>query len=80
MVYDFSFWAIFSLLNPPSPSPNRPQKQNQKKKKKKKTPGDIIISILHMCNTCARLLKYGTRRTDRDRRTEKVTYKGGCPA
>ena len=79
MVYDFSFWAIFSLLTPPSPSPNRPQNQNLKKCKKK-TPGDIIISILHMCNTCARLLKYGARRADRDRRTEKVTYKGGCPA
>ena len=59
--------------------PNSPKNQNLEKMKKK-TPGDIIISILHMCNTCGRLLKYGARRTDRDRRTEKVTYKGGCPA
>ena len=36
MVYDFSFWAIFSLLTPPSPSPNRPKNKNLKKKKKKR--------------------------------------------
>ena len=81
----FSFWAIFChfiLLAAWK------IKIKKKKKKMKKTPGDIVI--LRMCTKnydqvmhgswdmlCDRGMKGWTNQTDG--RTEKVTYRVGCP-
>ena len=76
----FSLWAIFCIFYPP----NSPKNQNFQKMKKK-MPGDIIL--LHICTKNYDQMMYGSwdvvhdRQTDRwtDGRTEKVTYRGGCP-
>ena len=46
-------------------------------KKKKKTPGDIIN--LYKCTKNYDQVMYGSWDMVRDGRTEKVTYRGGCP-
>ena len=69
----FSFWAIFCSFTP--------FKSPKNFKKMKKTSGGIII--LHMCIKNYDQLMYGTwdivRNGRTDRRTEKVTFRGGCP-
>ena len=69
----FSFWAISCPFTPNCP-------KNQNFEKMKKTPGNIII--LHKFTKSydkdeVQFLRYAVRQTDR--RTEKITYRGGCP-
>ena len=65
---------------------NDPKNQNLNKKwkkwKNKRIPGDIII--LHLCMTNYDRMIYSSWYMvcdeQMDRQTEKVTYRGGCPA
>ena len=69
--------AIFHFeLFLPFYSPNSPKNKN--KKTKTKTPGDIII--LHMCTKNCYQIMYGSWDMVHDRRTVKVTYRGGVGA
>ena len=54
---------------------NNPKKQNFQKMKK--TSGDIFI--LHMCSKNYDQMMYDSCDMARNGRTEKVTYRGGCP-
>ena len=75
------FGLLFALLPPPPPPhpPNSPKNHNFEKMKKE--PGDIII--LHKCTKNYDQMIYGSwdmvRDGRMDGRTEKVTYRGGCP-
>ena len=86
VVFHFGLFLPFYHRQIPLPSPHIPDQKikiSKKKKKKEKTPGDI--TILHMYQQFrlddARFLRYCARGRDRqtDGRTEKGTYRGGCP-
>ena len=69
----FSFWVIFL----PFSLPNSPKNQNLKKNEKK----CLEISLLYICvpKIMIRWYKIPEIWCTMDGRTEKVTYRGGCP-
>ena len=71
IIFIFHFGLFFALLPLLTI-----QKSKIKKKKKKKIPVDIII--LHKCTINDNHM-YGSGDTVHDGRTEKTTYRGGCP-
>ena len=71
IIFIFHFGLFFALLPLLTI-----QKSKIKKQKKKKNPVDIII--LHKCTINDNHM-YGSGDTVHDGRTEKTTYRGGCP-
>ena len=73
---DVILFFILGYFFPFTPPPN--DLKNQNFSKMKTLPGDIII--LHMCTKNYDPIMYDSWDMMRDGRTEKITYRGGCPA
>ena len=69
----FSFWAIFCPFTPLTIQKN----QNVKKMKKRLEISSFYTCVPKIMMKWCTFLKYGARQTDG--RTDKVTYRGGCP-